>query len=69
MRIKMIVIKKQKGFELQQIGSNYFQVLDCHGDSWGYKDSLKKAENLFKRILSNYQSNKRQKLEPCLIGG
>tara|TARA_R110002126_G_scaffold172267_1_gene321070 strand:+ start:80 stop:244 length:165 start_codon:yes stop_codon:yes gene_type:complete len=54
MKNKMTVIKKQKGFELQQIGSNYFQVLDSNGDSWGYKDSLKKAENLFKRILSSY---------------
>ena len=54
MKNKMTVIKKQKGFELQQIRSNYFHVLDSNGDSWGYRDSLKKAENLFKRILSSY---------------
>ena len=49
----MKILKEEKGFQLQQIG-NFFQVIDDNGDSWGYRDTLRKAENLFKSILSNY---------------
>jgi hypothetical protein len=50
----MKILRKEKGFELQQIG-NFFQVIDNHDNSWGYKDTLRKANNLFNKIISNYE--------------
>lgn len=50
----MTIINKEKGFELQKVTDNCYQVIDSNGDSHGYKDTLRKATNLFNRIISYY---------------
>tara|TARA_R110000868_G_scaffold132471_3_gene343591 strand:- start:310 stop:471 length:162 start_codon:yes stop_codon:yes gene_type:complete len=50
----MTIIKNQKSFKIEFNNKGTYFVTDVNGDVWSRTDSLRKAENSFKKIISNY---------------
>ena len=47
-------IKKEKDFRIEFNGSNTYFIIDNTGQVWDMVNTLRKAENRLKKILSYY---------------
>ncbi len=50
----MATIREEKGFKIEFNGSATYIITDENGTAWEVKDTLRKANNAFNKILKCY---------------